>query len=493
MRQHNQLIMFLTGAGGSGKTRVINAVLAYAKGFCKELHYVFDKQMIVVTAMTGVAATLINGETLHTAAKFYNKTITTDHIQELANARLVIIDEISFATSADLQKLNDKLQRLKQTINQKYGDLHIVFTGDFSQLEPVSDYPIYYESNCALWHDWVNCFVELTGQHRFKDDPAFGAIMKRIREGCPTENDINILNSRVLNGDHPDSPTTDDLPDDLAYAVYTNKNKAAINNGIFAEHIRKTHSTDPNVKPPMHTLVIRSDDLTWSSNKKAFGAMARHAMWSGCAECDIKTAGERGKYVDAFLKLYTHVPLMYTENDDVANGIANGTLCYLEKIVLHAGVTKNDYKMINIDGYYVRTIDASKVDYLLCKFSESNRTFRVAATHEACQINMPIELIPGEKTRKFIRATINRFPVLINQATTGHKLQGQTKSSLCISEWHYGKNWPYVVLSRVKTLKGLFLRTALWHDHDFSHDNRLTRMLTRMRQKTPAPYDPDDL
>jgi len=54
------------------------------------------------------------------------------------------------------------------------------------------------------------------------------------------------------------------------------------------------------------------------------------------------------------------------------------------KIVLHAGVTENDFKMINIDGYYVRTIDASKVDYLLCKFSESNRTFCVATTHEAC-------------------------------------------------------------------------------------------------------------
>jgi len=130
--------------------------------------------------------------------------------------------------------------------------------------------------------------------------------------------------------------------------------------------------------------------------------MARHAMWSGCAECDIKMAGERGKYVDAFLKLYTHVPLMYTENDDVVNGIANRTLCYLEKIVLHASITENDFKMINIDGYYVHTIDASKVDYLLCKFGESNRTFRVAATHEACRINMPIELIPGEKTRKFI-------------------------------------------------------------------------------------------
>jgi predicted ATPase len=64
-----QLIMFLTGAGGSGKTEIINSVLAYAKGFCLQMQYVFDKQIIVVTAMSGVAATLINGETIHSATK----------------------------------------------------------------------------------------------------------------------------------------------------------------------------------------------------------------------------------------------------------------------------------------------------------------------------------------------------------------------------------------------------------------------------------------
>ena len=54
--------MFLTGAGGSGKTEVINAVLTYAKGFCIEMKYVFDKRLIVVTAISGVAATLIKGK-----------------------------------------------------------------------------------------------------------------------------------------------------------------------------------------------------------------------------------------------------------------------------------------------------------------------------------------------------------------------------------------------------------------------------------------------
>jgi hypothetical protein len=106
-------------------------------------------------------------------------------------------------------------------------------------------------------------------------------------------------------------------------------------------------------------------------------------------------------------------------------------------------------------------------------------------------MDLPFELTSGKKIRKIVWAKANRFPVLINHATTGHKLQGQTKSSLCISDWHYGANWPYVVLSRVTSLKGLFLLKPIRKEHDFSHDARLTRMLNRMRKREPEQYDPE--
>jgi hypothetical protein len=491
MKNQQQLIMFMTGAGGSGKTKVINAVMLYAKRFCQTIGYEFDKRMIVVTALTGVAATLINGETTHSAAKLNCKKLLPEHILEWKKTRLVIIDEISFGDAAFLTKLHTQLQALKEAHGKKFGNLHIIFTGDFCQLEPVKGHPLYYETNFAMWHDWVNCFIELTGQHRFKTDPSFGAIMNRVHKGCPTTADIALLNSRVLNGTHPNSPKESDMPDDVAYAVYRNADKSAINNGVFAEHIKKTHSMDPSVPIPLHTLVVRSDDLTWKCNNKAFGPTARHSLWSGCSDIHVKTTGEQGKFVDPFLKLSTNVPLMYTENHDVPNGIANGTLCNLVKVVLHSHVTEADFDTMNIDGYFVRTIDATKVNYLLCKIHGSARTFEVRANTVSCKMDLPFELTPGEKIRKVVRAKANRFPVLINHATTGHKLQGQTKSSLCISDWHYGANWPYVVLSRVTSLKGLFLLKPIRKEHDFSHDARLTRMLNRMRKREPEQYDPE--
>lgn len=208
--------------------------------------------------------------------------------------------------------------------------------------------------------------------------------------------------------------------------------------------------------PPWHTLIVRSDDITWAFNNQQFEPCTKHILWSECTNIDVKTKGDRRKQVDVFLKLTMLVPFMYTENNNVPNGIANGTLCYLVKVVPHANVTKTDFEIMNLDGYYVCSIDTSKVDYLLCKFSDSDQTFHMSASHVACKVDMPINLIDSTKTRKTIDITVNRFPVLINYATTGHKLQGQTKTNLFISEWHYGANWPYVVLSRVKMLKDYF-------------------------------------
>ena len=59
---------------------------------------------------------------------------------------------------------------------------------------------------------------------------------------------------------------------------------------------------------------------------------------------------------------------------------------------------------------------------------------------------------------------IKQLPVTSNIATTAHKLQGSGVDSLFVHTWHYKDNWPYVVLSRVKTIRGLWLREPLSYD-----------------------------
>ena len=61
-----QHISCLHGPAGSGKSTVIELVLLYAKEYCSYLpNVIFCRNTIVVTAMTGVPATLICGETMH--------------------------------------------------------------------------------------------------------------------------------------------------------------------------------------------------------------------------------------------------------------------------------------------------------------------------------------------------------------------------------------------------------------------------------------------
>ena len=185
---------------------------------------------------------------------------------------------------------------------------------------------------------------------------------------------------------------------------------------------------------------------------------------------------------------------MYTENSNVPNGEANSTLCCLIKVHLQHEMTEDDFDLMNINGFWVWTIDASKVHYLLCQIENTNKQLKVYAQNNQSTINFPITIIPGiipANTRHPLVAVMNQFPILPNHATTGHKLQGQTKENLLISAWFYGKNWPYIVLSRVKWLSGLFLQTPIDPEHDFSLDPKLIKMLNRFRWRSPAPYKSD--
>jgi hypothetical protein len=70
----------------------------------------------------------------------------------------------------------------------------------------------------------------------------------------------------------------------------------------------------------------------------------------------------------------------------------------------------------------------------------------------------------------------NQIPIVVNNATTGHKLQGSTREDIFINCFSYAKNWPYVLLSRVKTRKGLYLRHRLDESKDYLLDAKLLRM-----------------
>ena len=111
-----QLICCLHGPAGGGKSTVIELVLLYAQEYCSYLpNVMFCCSTIVVTTMTGVAATLICGETMHGALLLNQKhEMEQEQIELWADTHLLIIDEISFVSKSNFQMMHKQLVNLSK-------------------------------------------------------------------------------------------------------------------------------------------------------------------------------------------------------------------------------------------------------------------------------------------------------------------------------------------------------------------------------------------
>ena len=73
-----------------------------------------------------------------------------------------------------------------------------------------------------------------------------------------------------------------------------------------------------------------------------------------------------------------------------------------------------------------------------------------------------------------------QIPVILADSITGHKLQGMTIPHVIIASWGYfAKNWPYVVLSRCTTFKGLYLFKPIDMEKSFAPSRDLIEYLRR--------------
>ncbi len=129
--------VFLTGAPGAGKTYVLNEFIRQARA---------DGASVAVTASTGIAATHIDGQTIHSwsGVGLANvltpnllKTIKTRRRRKIQAADVLIIDEVSMM-HAWLFDMVDQVCREVRHDPRPFGGLQVVLSGDFFQLPPVS-------------------------------------------------------------------------------------------------------------------------------------------------------------------------------------------------------------------------------------------------------------------------------------------------------------------------------------------------------------------
>jgi hypothetical protein len=153
------------------------------------------------TACTGSASLLFGGVTISKAA-FLNqrKQLSVDDINEWKDVRIVIIDEVSFMSDSILMTLDRKLKDIRNR-SLPFGGFSIVFAGDFRQLEAIGakDTELLFSSlSSQHWDNCINAVIILDNEHRFKEDPEYGQMLKRMWSGDLTKDDRMRINSRVL-------------------------------------------------------------------------------------------------------------------------------------------------------------------------------------------------------------------------------------------------------------------------------------------------------
>lgn len=129
---------FLTGAAGTGKTHILRQYIDYLKS---------RKIPVAITASTGIAATHINGMTIHAWSGIgVKENINSKQLKTLSKRKylnkkmekveVLIIDEISMLHKKQLEMVNQVLQYFK--MNQlPFGGVQLLLCGDFFQLPPI--------------------------------------------------------------------------------------------------------------------------------------------------------------------------------------------------------------------------------------------------------------------------------------------------------------------------------------------------------------------
>jgi ATP-dependent DNA helicase PIF1 len=196
--------VFLTGEPGAGKTYTINAYVTYLKT---------RGIGVAITASTGIAATHINGMTVHSFSGIgINKYLSPADLRAIAvkkkvadrikAAKVLVIDEISMLDARTLDLIDAVCKAIKEPF-LPFGGLQIIFVGDFFQLPPVSrgGEPIpEFAYRSYAWQQAAPVVCYLSEQHR-QEDAAFLGILSAMRRNTVTEDHRALLLERsVSNG-----------------------------------------------------------------------------------------------------------------------------------------------------------------------------------------------------------------------------------------------------------------------------------------------------
>ena len=441
-----QLLMYIGGVGGTGKSHVVNSIL-------RLFALIGKSKNILVAAPTGAAAILIGGHTIHSL------TLLPDSpgkdLQELCDiwegVEYLVLDEVSMIGASFLSMLNARLQRAKGTSellhDSPFGGVNIVFTGDFGQLRPVRESALYSHklvndpdlSQCRnkravsslmgvyLWR-LVTTVVLLKQNQRQSGDKAYASLLGRVRAGeCSKRaqsggiTDYKVLQSRYLDRITSNNPDALQPFIDAPIIVGRKRVRDLLNLRLLEHHAR-------SIKADVH-LYHASDRIL----RHPVNQTERDILWKLSSSVTHDSLGR--------IPLFPGMKVMVQENLAFTNRVVNGSEGTVRDIV---------YEQLN------------GLRYAVVVYVHIPGSGRVHPTAE----NDVVPIFPEVSTFNWCHRTDNgieqhsvsrtQLPLLPSYAYTDYKSQGRSLDAAIVDPSSASSlQGVYVMLSRLRSMSGL--------------------------------------
>lgn len=409
--------IFLTGPGGTGKTKLIQYFIHYSK---------YYEEKFQVCAMTGCAALLLqcNARTLHSwsgiklAKGPKDKVVDSvlfnkNAIKNWKKVKILILDEVSML-SKKIFEIIEEIARHAKKNDLPFGGIQVIFSGDFCQLPPVGNYGEKETSQfCFESPIWNKVFpkdnIILLKKIFRQNDNEYANILQHIRQGILKKQEFKLLKKRLdvvfdPNNHYGCIPTK----------LFPLRAKADHINKLMFEKIEEKHYT--------FEIVEKLNNITLDNNKPI-----PREMFEKCKRLSEKNIQQEISNLisnipcQQTLELKIGANVMCTINLDMDNGICNGSQGVITRII-----------------------------------KENNQYVPYVRFYNGIERRINIHFWQSED---YSTISVGQYPLILAWALTIHKIQGATLDLAEIdvgnSIFEYGQT--YVALSRVKSLQGLYL------------------------------------
>lgn len=412
--------VFLTGQAGAGKTYVLN----------QYLHYLRAREIAVaVTASTGIAATHINGLTIHSWSgigildELTMKDVTRIKkrpviYERIKNTKVLIIDEISMLHRKQLDMVNHITQIIRENL-QPFGGLQLIVAGDFFQLPPIGrTEETNREKFAFMAESWLSANFQIC------------YLSEQHRQQLSLENDNTQLSLiDILNQIRSQQFNQYTMPTLLATAQHN-----------LAESRTRLYTHNLNVNK------INEEELA----KLTTQSMTYHSFSEGDEKLIDTLKKSMRNTPELTLKIGAKV--MFIKNNSELN-VSNGTM----------GVVV-DFAEINHEGQENHSLESNQQisnndnkENVLDNQSKKTK-FPVIRLNDGREVIAEYDVWQIDDEEGDTLAAYYQIPLTLAWAITIHKSQGMTLDSAEVDLSKTFENGQgYVALSRLKQLSGLRL------------------------------------